>query len=117
MTKLKVRRVKMIMETMMSPMTRFPTPPPPSPEPDEVLAPPPHQELRYRMPEIHLPPPPPPPQELRYRKPVAVPPRKTVVFDEFSKKTIFLIFLALVVGFFIGRSMSPIHIFTTGSCT
>jgi hypothetical protein len=28
-----------------------------------------------------------------------------------------LIFLALVVGFFIGRSMSPIHIFTTGSCT
>jgi hypothetical protein len=116
MTKLKVSKVKMIMETMMSPMTRFPTPPPPSPEPDEVLEPQPHQELRYRMPEIHLPPPLPQPQELRYRKPVA-PPRKTVVFDEFSKKTIFLIFLALVVGFFIGRSMSPIHIFTTGSCT
>jgi hypothetical protein len=116
MTKLKVSRVKRIMETMMSPMTRFPTPPPPSPEPDEVLAPPPHQELRYRLPEL-LSQQPPQPQEPRYRKPAPTAVRKTVVFDEFSKKTIFLIFLALVVGFFIGRSMSPIHIFTTGSCT
>lgn len=73
------------METMMSPMQRFPTPPPPSPEPEESTPIP-------MLPQIHRPQHP-------------VPKRNVVVW------AIIIALVSVFIGFFIGKTMTPVNIY------
>lgn len=81
------------MEMMMTPMQRFPTPPPLSPEPpDEDILPVPQQ-----------------PQPVQRRYVVQHPPRVEPKRD-LVKWAVLIAILAIVIGFFIGKSMNPVHI-------
>lgn len=88
----------------MNPMQRFPTPPPPSPEPPEES-----HEHEYSTPlglnGNAIGPIGPPAPRRRVPQVILQHPKRDLV-----KWAVLLAIIAIVVGFFIGKSMNPVHI-------